>query len=302
MLLIDEIDKSDIDLPNDLLHVFEEGAYEIPELMRVAEETPEVAVLLFDAEKETDRAVLRQGKVRCEAFPFVVLTSNGERELPPAFLRRCLRLDLLAPDVDRLRQIVQAHLSNVDLSKVEDLLRDFVARRDDQPLAAGDGPVAQRHLPCDAGPGPRGQGASGRAGDHHARVGPVMSVALTDLITAFCQARPDWTVEALADALWLSQWFPAPAVPSATSAPSAPTTPEQRSTDSEPPKPAAADRPEPWERKKEEPAPAPVSGSAGLRLPKQGESRGQPGGRTFRTPAAAALPDSLALVRALAAR
>ena len=45
MLLIDEIDKSDIDLPNDLLHVFEEGAYEIPELVRIADQAPEVAVL-----------------------------------------------------------------------------------------------------------------------------------------------------------------------------------------------------------------------------------------------------------------
>ena len=45
VLLIDEIDKSDIDLPNDLLHVFEEGGYEIPELVRVADQAPEVAVL-----------------------------------------------------------------------------------------------------------------------------------------------------------------------------------------------------------------------------------------------------------------
>src|SRR5262245_21806574 len=45
VLLVDELDKSDIDLPNDLLHVFEEGGYEIPELARVADRTPEVAVL-----------------------------------------------------------------------------------------------------------------------------------------------------------------------------------------------------------------------------------------------------------------
>jgi MoxR-like ATPase len=103
VLLIDEIDKSDIDLPNDLLHVFEEGAFEIPELVRIADKQPQVAVLPSDGEREEDKVMLTGGKVCCEAFPFVVLTSNGERELPPAFLRRCLRLDLAVPDVDKLR-------------------------------------------------------------------------------------------------------------------------------------------------------------------------------------------------------
>src|SRR5262249_51408118 len=40
VLLIDEIDKSDVDLPNDLLHVFEEGAFEVPELVRLADRQP----------------------------------------------------------------------------------------------------------------------------------------------------------------------------------------------------------------------------------------------------------------------
>jgi MoxR-like ATPase len=115
VLLVDEIDKSDIDLPNDLLHVFEEGAYEIPELVRIADQSPAVAVLPEGGERAEDNFMIRAGRVRCNAFPFVVLTSNGERELPPAFLRRCLRLDIAVPGVDRLRQIVLAHLGNVDL-------------------------------------------------------------------------------------------------------------------------------------------------------------------------------------------
>jgi MoxR-like ATPase len=138
VLLVDEIDKSDIDLPNDLLHVFEEGSYEIPELVRIADQSPEVAVLPEGGERAGDKVTIRGGRVRCDAFPFVVLTSNGERELPPAFLRRCLRLDLAAPGVDRLRQIVRAHLDGVDTKTVEGLLAAYVERRDAGHLLATD--------------------------------------------------------------------------------------------------------------------------------------------------------------------
>ena len=93
-LLIDEIDKSDLDLPNDLLNVLEEGQYEIPELARVARHTP-TASLPADGSDEPVPVV--KGRVRCRAFPFVVLTSNGEREFPPAFLRRCVTLRLRRP-------------------------------------------------------------------------------------------------------------------------------------------------------------------------------------------------------------
>jgi MoxR-like ATPase len=138
VLLIDEIDKSDIDLPNDLLHVFEEGSFEIAELVRIADKVPEVAVLPAGGQKEEDKVRIRGGKVRCEAFPFVVLTSNGERELPPAFLRRCLRLDIPAPDADKLRQIIAAHLKDVDVSQVEELVTGFVEKRDGGRLLATD--------------------------------------------------------------------------------------------------------------------------------------------------------------------
>jgi len=106
VLLIDEIDKADFDLPNDLLHVLEEGTYEIRELTRIARQRESVNVLT-----STDEQVrIEKGKVQCDAFPFIVLSSNGERDLPPAFLRRCLRLDLKFPGKEKLWEIVKTHL------------------------------------------------------------------------------------------------------------------------------------------------------------------------------------------------
>lgn len=131
VLLIDEIDKSDIDLPNDLLNVFEEGEYSIPELARVAADHPLVRVP-FDGAGE---AVVHEGKVRCRAFPVVILTSNGEREFPPAFLRRCLRLNLRQPDREHLATIVAAHFGP-DLPPDSDQMVDrFLSRRDRGTLA-----------------------------------------------------------------------------------------------------------------------------------------------------------------------
>jgi MoxR-like ATPase len=130
VLLIDEIDKSDIDFPNDLLHVFEEGCYEIPELVRLADKVPQVAVLPDGGKGAEDKVSIYGGRVRCQAFPFVVLTSNGERELPPAFLRRCLRLDIPAPNDQELQRIITAHLKQVDLEQVRDVFKLFTDKRD----------------------------------------------------------------------------------------------------------------------------------------------------------------------------
>jgi MoxR-like ATPase len=112
VLLIDEIDKADIDLPNDLLNIFEEGYFDIPELAR--EQAAEKAI---DQPKPVrvrsadGRAVkVPAGRVHCTAFPFVLLTSNGEREFPSPFLRRCVRLYLPTPDDVLLARIVEAHL------------------------------------------------------------------------------------------------------------------------------------------------------------------------------------------------
>ncbi|MFD4259911.1 AAA family ATPase [Streptomyces sp. NPDC058534] len=125
-LLIDEIDKSDLDLPNDLLHVLEEGQYEIPELVRASRDTPDGhAEVLIDG---TDQRVpVERGRVRCREFPFVVLTSNGEREFPPAFLRRCVSLRLRQPDDDHLAEIVRAHLGEPD-GYAQRLIHRFLSR------------------------------------------------------------------------------------------------------------------------------------------------------------------------------
>lgn len=120
VLLIDEIDKSDINLPNDLLHIFEEGGFRIPELVRRVK----------DAEKGTDtekvftadgeiKATIHRGKVRCAQFPIVIMTSNGEREFPPAFLRRCLRVIMPDPKGDALKNIVKAHFGEKAFNKTE---------------------------------------------------------------------------------------------------------------------------------------------------------------------------------------
>jgi MoxR-like ATPase len=134
VLLIDEIDKSDIDLPNDLLTIFEKGEYEILELARRAE--PAAEVMTADG---TDRVTITKGTVRCRAFPLVVMTSNGEREFPPAFLRRCVTVELRLPaDEEELAAIVREHLRDLPPERgrlVDDLVRTFFARRTQGELA-----------------------------------------------------------------------------------------------------------------------------------------------------------------------
>ncbi|BCL12292.1 AAA family ATPase [Micromonospora sagamiensis] len=132
VLLVDEIDKSDIDLPNELLDVFEEGEYAIPELQRIADLVPQVRVRPAD---NGEPVTVNDGRVRCREFPFIVLTSNGEREFPPAFLRRCVQLDLAQPDERRIEAIVRAHLGDGAVAEAADLIADFLARREQGQLA-----------------------------------------------------------------------------------------------------------------------------------------------------------------------
>ncbi|WP_405957254.1 AAA family ATPase [Streptomyces phaeochromogenes] len=124
VLLIDELDKSDIDLPNDLLNVLEEGEYTIPELERIAERAPEIPVRCDDGTTVT----VRDGKVRCRAFPFIILTSNGERDFPAPLLRRCIHLQLDRPDKDRLAGMVRAHFGEDAAGRYEALIDAFMAR------------------------------------------------------------------------------------------------------------------------------------------------------------------------------
>jgi MoxR-like ATPase len=93
ILLIDELDKSDVDLPNDLLDLFEEGYFHIDELVRIKDRHPTVALrTAYSKTAARDETILVSGgHVQCQQFPIVVITSNEERQFPPAFLRRCLR-------------------------------------------------------------------------------------------------------------------------------------------------------------------------------------------------------------------
>lgn len=147
-LLIDEFDKSDLDLPNDLLNVLEEGQYEIPELVRVARHTPVADVMVSGTD---DRVRVARGQVRCRAFPFVVLTSNGEQEFPPAFLRRCVRLTLRQPDREHLESIVRAHLGEPDEYAAE--LIDLFLQRQGMGELATDQLLNAIYLAGTAGPG-----------------------------------------------------------------------------------------------------------------------------------------------------
>jgi MoxR-like ATPase len=142
ILLIDEIDKSDIDLPNDLLTLFEEGRFEIPELVRLKEEVPRVDVRTAytdttDITQKDIKTPIEDGLVICKAFPFVILTSNGERDFPAPFLRRCLRLTMKEPEKPDLIKIIEAHLeetitNNPDIDK---LIDNFIQKRNSQTLA-----------------------------------------------------------------------------------------------------------------------------------------------------------------------
>lgn len=92
VVLIDEIDKADIDFPNDLLQVLDRLQFEISEVNN----------LKFDA--------LQGGREqRRNVLPLIIITSNREKELPKPFLRRCLYYYIQFPDRDMLKEIIKAH-------------------------------------------------------------------------------------------------------------------------------------------------------------------------------------------------
>lgn len=103
VLLIDEIDKADIEFPNDLL-------LELDRMQFYVYET-----------KETISARER---------PVVIITSNNEKELPDAFLRRCFFHYIKFPDTDTMRAIVDVHFPNVQKRLVNDAMAVFYELRD----------------------------------------------------------------------------------------------------------------------------------------------------------------------------
>jgi MoxR-like ATPase len=90
-----------------------------------------------DTTKEDISTEIENGRVTCTHFPFVILTSNGERDFPAPFLRRCLRLTMKSPSIDDLINIVTAHL-DAETAKIPDintLIQDFHGRQKEETLA-----------------------------------------------------------------------------------------------------------------------------------------------------------------------
>lgn len=113
VVLVDEVDKADIDFPNDLLRELDERRFTIEELH---EED------LTPAER---KAGIRR-TYEAEEPPIVIVTSNNEKELPDAFLRRCLYFYIAFPDRERLAAIVRVNTRELDL---EDRLIELAIER-----------------------------------------------------------------------------------------------------------------------------------------------------------------------------
>ena len=103
VLLIDEIDKADLEFPNDLL-------WELDKMEFYINET-----------KENVKAKIR---------PIVIITSNAEKELPDAFLRRCIFHYISFPDKKLMKQIVDAHFENLEENLLQQALDTFYRIRD----------------------------------------------------------------------------------------------------------------------------------------------------------------------------
>ncbi len=103
VLLIDEIDKADIEFPNDLLQ-------ELDKMEFFVYETNEI--------------------VKAKKRPIVIITSNNEKELPEAFLRRCFFHYIQFPEIDTLKKIVQVHFPEIKKSLLESALNRFFEVRE----------------------------------------------------------------------------------------------------------------------------------------------------------------------------
>ncbi|MPM81810.1 hypothetical protein SDC9_128867 [bioreactor metagenome] len=98
ILLIDEIDKADLEFPNDLLWELDKMEFYIPET------------------KETIKAKER---------PIVIITSNAEKELPDAFLRRCIFHYIAFPDKEMMKEIIKVHFGKIESRLLNQVLETF---------------------------------------------------------------------------------------------------------------------------------------------------------------------------------
>ena len=100
VLLIDEIDKADIEFPNDLLQELDKMEFYVYELGKT---------------------------VKAKRRPVVIITSNNEKELPDAFLRRCFFHYINFPDRETMQQIVDVHFPNVKKDMVKEAMDIFLS-------------------------------------------------------------------------------------------------------------------------------------------------------------------------------
>ncbi|MAG31486.1 MAG: ATP-binding protein [Deltaproteobacteria bacterium] len=107
VLLIDEIDKADLEFPNDILREIDEMRFSILET--------------------ADEVIANQR-------PMVIITSNNEKELPDAFLRRCVFHFIDFPDVEQMREIIDVHHPQVEKKLLEQVLVKFYWLRDQKEL------------------------------------------------------------------------------------------------------------------------------------------------------------------------
>jgi MoxR-like ATPase len=98
ILLIDEIDKADVEFPNDLLNELDEMSFHIHEL---------------------------DEEVKAKQRPIVIITSNSEKELPDAFLRRCIFYYIEFPDGEMMEKIVRVHYPDIENKIVKEALKRF---------------------------------------------------------------------------------------------------------------------------------------------------------------------------------
>lgn len=98
VLLIDEIDKADLEFPNDLLWELDQMSFYIPETRE---------------------------SIQAKHRPIVIITSNAEKELPDAFLRRCIFHYIAFPDPEMMTRIVKVHLPNIERQLLEQCLQVF---------------------------------------------------------------------------------------------------------------------------------------------------------------------------------
>jgi MoxR-like ATPase len=103
VLLIDEIDKADVEFPNDLLQELDVMEFYIPELQKI---------------------------VKAKHRPIVIITSNNEKELPDAFLRRCVFHFIEFPDEELMADIVKVHYPNIEENIMKAVLEKFYELRE----------------------------------------------------------------------------------------------------------------------------------------------------------------------------